>query len=58
MEEFRSGSSVSPEPGITADGVTVEREGHVALTDITFDVKKGTLMGVLGPNGRREKHPV
>ena len=51
MEEFRSGSSVSPEPGITADGVTVEREGHVALTDITFDVKKGTLMGVLGPNG-------
>ena len=38
-------------PGITAEGVVVERGGHIALTDITFDVRQGTLMGVLGPNG-------
>ena len=38
-------------PGITAEGVVVKRGSHIALTDITFDVRQGTLMGVLGPNG-------
>ncbi len=39
------------EPGITVEDVTVERGGHTALTAVTFDVGRGTLMGVLGPNG-------
>ena len=38
-------------PGITVEDVTVERGGHTALTEVTFDVGAGTLMGVLGPNG-------
>ena len=38
-------------PGITVKDVTVVRGGHTALTDVTFEVAKGTLMGVLGPNG-------
>ena len=31
--------------------VTVEVGGHLALSNITFDVDAGTLMGVVGPNG-------
>ena len=39
------------EPGITVEDVSVVRGGHQALTDVTFEVGPGTLMGVLGPNG-------
>ena len=38
-------------PGITVEDVAVERNGYRALTDVTFDVGQGTLMGVVGPNG-------
>ena len=31
--------------------VSVELDGHVALSNVTFDVDAGTLMGVVGPNG-------
>ena len=31
--------------------VTVELDGYMALSDVTFDVDAGTLMGVVGPNG-------
>ena len=31
--------------------VTVELGGHMALSNVTFDVDAGTLMGVVGPNG-------
>ena len=39
------------EAGISVENVTVVRGGHTALTDISFSVGGGTLMGVLGPNG-------
>ena len=39
------------DPEIAVEDVTVVRGGHKALTDVTFDVGPGTLMGVLGPNG-------
>ena len=39
------------DPGITMEDVTVMRGGHTALTEVTFSVGQGTLMGVLGPNG-------
>ena len=42
---------MTSEPGITVEDLTVERGGHTALTDVTFDVGPSTLMGVLGPNG-------
>ena len=32
-------------------GVSVEFDGQMALSDVTFDVEAGTLMGVVGPNG-------
>ena len=31
--------------------VTVEFDGQTALSNVTFDVSAGTLMGVVGPNG-------
>ena len=42
---------MATEAGITVEDVTVVRGGHTALTDITFSIGGGTLMGVLGPNG-------
>ncbi len=39
------------ELGISVEDVSVVRGGHQALTDVTFEVGPGTLMGVLGPNG-------
>ena len=39
------------DPGISMEDVTVVRGGHTALTEVTFSVGPGTLMGVLGPNG-------
>ena len=43
--------STISKPVITVEDLTVVRGGHVALTDVTFSVGAGTLMGVLGPNG-------
>lgn len=31
--------------------VTVEFDGQMALSNVSFDVEAGTLMGVVGPNG-------
>ena len=36
---------------MSLQGVTVEFDGHMALSNVTFDVDAGTLMGVVGPNG-------
>lgn len=36
---------------VSLQGVTIELGGHMALSDITFEVDAGTLMGVVGPNG-------
>ena len=37
--------------GMSLQGVSVELGGHLALSDVTFTVEAGTLMGVVGPNG-------
>ena len=36
---------------VSLQGVTVELGGYLALSNVTFDVDAGTLMGVVGPNG-------
>ncbi len=36
---------------MSLQGVTVDLGGYRALSDVTFDVEAGTLMGVVGPNG-------
>ena len=36
---------------MSLEDVTVELGGHMALSNVTFDVGAGTLMGVVGPNG-------
>ena len=36
---------------MSLEDVTVEVGGYLALSNITFDVDPGTLMGVVGPNG-------
>ena len=42
---------MASETGITVEDVTVERDGYRALFDVTFDVRQGSLVGVVGPNG-------
>ncbi len=42
---------MASETGITVENLTVVRGGHTALSDVSFQVGPGTLMGVLGPNG-------
>ncbi len=44
-------TTMAYQPGIAVEDVSVVRGGHQALTDVTFEVGPGTLMGVLGPNG-------
>ena len=44
----------APDPhraSMSLQDVTVELDGHMALSSVTFDVDAGTLMGVVGPNG-------
>ncbi len=41
----------SQRASMSLHGVTVELGGHMALSNVTFDVDAGTLMGVVGPNG-------
>ena len=36
---------------MSIQGVTVELGGYMALSNVTFEVDAGTLMGVVGPNG-------
>ena len=43
--------TMTSETGITVENLTVVRGGHTALSDVSFEVGPGTLMGVLGPNG-------
>lgn len=47
MTEF----SEAHEAALIVDGVTVEFGEHRALSNVTFTVEQGTLMGVVGPNG-------
>ena len=43
--------SEAHEASLIVDGVTVEFGEHKALSNVTFNVEHGTLMGVVGPNG-------
>ncbi len=40
-----------PRASMSLEDVTVELGGYMALSNVTFDVDAGTLMGVVGPNG-------
>ena len=44
-------SAISHSATMSLQGVTVDLGGYRALSDVTFDVEAGTLMGVVGPNG-------
>ena len=41
----------SHEASVSLQDVTVELDGYVALSNVSFDVDAGTLMGIVGPNG-------
>ena len=41
----------SHKASMSLQGVSVEVGGYLALSNVTFDVPAGTLMGVVGPNG-------
>ncbi len=41
----------SRSPGMSLENVTVEYDGRAALSNVTFQVGGGTLMGIIGPNG-------
>ena len=36
---------------IVSEGCCVELGNEVVLDDVTFSIKEGTLVGVVGPNG-------
>ena len=38
-------------PAITVEDMAVERNGHHALADVSFEFVQGALVGVVGPNG-------
>ena len=40
-----------PTPSLTAEALTVEREGNLVLDNVSFAAGPGCLMGVVGPNG-------
>ncbi len=42
---------MTSELGIAVEQLVVEHDGFRALTDVTFSVGQGTLVGVVGPNG-------
>jgi ABC-2 type transport system ATP-binding protein len=42
---------MSPEPAIAVAGLTKRYGDHVAVDDVTFDVREGEAFGILGPNG-------
>ena len=41
----------SPALSMSLEDVTVEYGGYMALSNVTFEVGAGTLMGIIGPNG-------
>ena len=41
----------SHRPSMSLEDVTVEFDGHMALSNVSFEVDGGTLMGIVGPNG-------
>ncbi len=43
--------SNSHSASVSLEDVSVEIDGHLALSSVSFDVEAGTLMGVVGPNG-------
>ena len=46
--------TIGPSPhsaSMSLRDVTVELDGYMALSNVTFEVDAGTLMGVVGPNG-------
>ena len=43
--------SVHPETILSIDRVAVHFGGLVAISDMTFDVRKGEIVGLIGPNG-------
>ena len=43
--------SASPETILSVDHVAVHFGGLIAISDMTFDVRRGEIVGLIGPNG-------
>lgn len=41
---------------IKVENVTKKYGGHIAVNDISFEIKDGEIVGFLGPNGARENY--
>ena len=47
-------SAAAPRPGetlLSVDGISLAFGGVKALTDVSFDVRKGEIRAIIGPNG-------
>ena len=44
-------TSIATRPELSVAHVTVERSAFRALSDVTFNVRGGSLVGIIGPNG-------
>ncbi|MDA1227365.1 MAG: ATP-binding cassette domain-containing protein, partial [Chloroflexi bacterium] len=41
----------APQAALIVENVSVRLGGEVVLSDVTFEVQRSTLLGVVGPNG-------
>src|SRR5262249_58143879 len=48
---FSAGGSMSPDPLLTVDGLVKRFGGFRALDGLSFTLKAGEILGLVGPNG-------
>jgi ABC-type Mn2+/Zn2+ transport system ATPase subunit len=49
--ETRTTGSLSRSPIVTARGITLGYRSRVLFQDVSFDIERGTILGIVGPNG-------
>ncbi len=51
MDHSSPGDSPGSDPAVRLDGVTKQFGGHVAVSNLALEIPRGSIYGLLGPNG-------
>ncbi|MFI5041451.1 MAG: ATP-binding cassette domain-containing protein, partial [Acidimicrobiales bacterium] len=51
LPERRAAPTITDEVALALDGITVRYGGVVAVSEVSFTVKRGQILGLIGPNG-------